>query len=108
MAAHNEVGEKCHREIALRVERNTARDVARSCTEKNGEEKIGQNKIEVPIRLPKAIVDMASYFNRNSAQNQAPQNQKEREVVACKSRRHQAREYRNQCSAKTNQPHLVP
>src|SRR6266567_1218810 len=75
MAAHIEVGEKRHREIALGVERNTARDVARSRTEKNREKKIGKNKIEIPITLPQAIVDVATEFHRNAAQNQAPQDQ---------------------------------
>src|SRR5437660_6644515 len=91
MAAHIEVGEKRHREIPLCVDRNAARDVARSCTEKNREKKIGKNEIEVPISLPKAIIDVSADFDRNSAQNQAPQNQKEGEIVTGKSRSHQAR-----------------
>src|SRR6266496_5366687 len=103
-----EVGEERHREIALGVERNTARDVAGGGPEKNREEKIGQNKIKVPITLPKAIIDVSADFDRNSAQNQAPQNQKQRKVVACKGRRHQAREDRDQCSAETEEPYLMP
>src|SRR5439155_27263850 len=85
-----------------------ARDVARSCTEKNREKKIGKNEIEVPISLPEAIIDVPADFDRNSAQNQAPQNQKEREVVACKGRRHQARENCEQSSAESKQPHFMP
>src|SRR6266536_1400453 len=108
MAANVEVGEERHREIPLCVNRNTARDVARSCTEKNREKKIGKNEIEVPISLPEAIIDVPADFDRNSAQNQAPQNQKKREVVACKGRRHQAREDRDQCSAETEEPYLMP
>src|SRR5947209_17562297 len=77
MAAHIEVGEKRHREIPLCVNRNAARDVACSCSEKNREKKIGKNEIEVPIALPKAIIDVATDFDRNSAQNQAPQNEKQ-------------------------------
>src|SRR6266700_6517884 len=101
MAAHIEVGKKRHREISLRVERHAARDVARSCTEKNREKEIGKNEIEVPISLPEAIIDVPADFDRNSAQNQAPQNQKEREVVTGKGRGHQSREDRDQCSAET-------
>src|SRR5436190_14389386 len=108
MAAHTKVGEKCHREISLSIKRNAARNVARSCTEKNREKKIGKNEIEVPISLPKAIIDVPADFDRNSAQNQAPQNQKEGEIVTGKSRSHQAREDRNQCSAETEEPYLMP
>src|SRR5438552_3924695 len=108
MAAHIEVGEKRHREIPLCVNRNTARDVARSCTEKNGEKKIGKNENEIPIRLPKAIVDVSADFERDTAQNQTPQNQKKREVITGERRSHQAREDRNQCSAETEEPYLMP
>src|SRR5205085_8336939 len=108
MAAHIEVGEERHREIALCVNRNTARDVARSCTEKNREKKIGKNEIEVPISLPEAIVDVSADFERDTAQNQTPQNQKEGEIVTGKRRRHQTREDRDQCSAETEEPYLMP
>src|SRR5437667_9660378 len=108
MAAHIEVGEESHREIPLCVNRNAARNVARSCTEKNREKKVGKNEIEVPISLPKAIIDVPPDFDRNTAQNQAPQNQKKREIVTGKSRSHQARENRHQCSAETEEPHLMP
>src|SRR6266404_7659541 len=94
MAAHTEVGEKRHREITLRVNRNAACDVARSCTEKNREKKIGKNEIEVPISLPQAIVDVSADFERDTAQNQAPQNQEEGEIVTGKSRSHQSRKDR--------------
>src|SRR6266496_6807318 len=105
MAAHIEVGKKRHREISLRVERHAARDVTRSCTEKNREEKIGKNEIEVPISLPKAIIDVPADFDRNSAQNQAPQNQKQGQIITGERRRHQAREDREQCSAETEEPY---
>src|SRR5947199_8083789 len=108
MAAHTEVGEKRHREIPLCVNRNTARDVARSCTEKNGEQEIGADEREIPIRLPKAIVDVSADFNRDAAQNQTPQNQKKSEIVTGKSRSHQAREDRDQCSAEPEEPYLMP
>src|SRR5437899_6289756 len=108
MAAHIEVGEKRHREISLGVNRNAARDVARSCTEKNREKKIGKNEIEVPISLPKAIIDAPADFDRNSAQNQAPQNQKESQIITGECGRHQAREDRDQCSAETEEPYLMP
>src|SRR6267154_3546789 len=108
MAAHIEVGEKRHREIPLCVNGNTARDVARSCTEKNGEQEIGADEYEIPIRLPKAIADVAADFNRDAAQNQTPQDQEKSEIVTGKSRSHQAREDRDQCSAETEEPYLMP
>src|SRR6266436_5198911 len=104
MAADIEVGEKRHREIPLCVNRNAARDVARSCTEKNREKKIGKNEIEVPISLPEAIIDVPADFDRNSAQNQAPQNQKQGQIITGERRRHQAREDREQSSAETEEP----
>src|SRR5213594_1206127 len=108
MAVHIEVGEKRHREIPLCVNRNAARDVARSCTEKNREKKIGKNEVEVPISLPEAIIDVPADFDRNPAQNQAPQNQKKREVITGERRSHQTREDRDQCSAETEEPYLMP
>src|ERR1700675_4585557 len=108
VATHIEVREKRHREIPLCVNRNATRDIARSCAKKDGEKKIRKNEIEVPIALPKAIVDVSADFDRNSAQNQAPQNQKKREVITGKSRSHQAREDRHQCSAETEEPYLMP
>src|SRR5438309_5042692 len=108
MAAHIEVREKRHREISLRVERHAARDVSGGGPEKNREEKIGKNEIEVPISLPEAIVDVSADFERDTAQNQTPQNQKEGEIVTGKRRRHQTREDRDQCSAETEEPYLMP
>src|SRR6266478_2701579 len=108
MAAHIEVGKKRHREIPLCINRNAARDVARRCTEKNREKKIGKNEIEVPISLPEAIVDVSADFKRDAAQNQTPQNQKEGEIVTGKSRSHQAREDCDQCSTETEEPYLMP
>ena len=108
MAADIEVREERHREIAVRVQRNSARYVAGGCAEKNRKQEIGADENEIPIRLPKAIVDLSADFNRDAAQNQTPQNQKESEIVAGKSRSHQAREDRDQCSAETDQPHLMP
>src|SRR5437016_153028 len=108
MATDIEVGEERHREIPLCVNRNTAGDVARGRAKKNGEKKIGKNEIEVPISLPEAIVDVSADFKRNSAQNQAPQNQKKREVITGERRSHQAWENRDQCSAETEEPYLMP
>src|SRR5438876_11015776 len=89
MAAHIEVGKKRHREISLRVERHAARDVTGGCPEKNREEKIGKNEIEVPISLPEAIVDVSSDVEPDTAQNKTAQNQKDGELVMDKRRRHQ-------------------
>src|SRR6266498_4811411 len=108
MAAHIEVGKKRHREISLRVERHAARDVTGGGPEKNREEKIGKNKIEIPITLPQAIVDVAADFERDTAQNQAPQKQKQGQIITRERRRHQAREYCDQCSAETEEPYLMP
>src|SRR6478672_3786173 len=108
MPTHIEVRKKCHREIPLGIKWNAARNIARGRAKKNSEKKIGKNEIEVPIRLPKAIVDVSTDFERDTAQNQTPQNQKEGEIVTGKSRSHQAREDRDQCSAETEKPYLMP
>src|SRR6266567_1528704 len=73
-----------------------------------GNQEIGADENEIPIRLPKAIVDVSADFERDTAQNQTPQNQKEGEIVTGKSRSHQAREDRDQCSAETEEPYLMP
>src|SRR6266436_9540483 len=108
VTAHIEVGEKRHREIPLCVNRNAARDVTRSRAEKNGEKQTGKDEIEIPIRLPKPVIDVAADFERDTAQNQTPQNQKKREVVTGECRSHQSREDRDQCSAETEEPYLMP
>src|SRR6266566_8950198 len=84
MATHIEVREKRHREIPLCVNRNATRDVAGGCAEKNRKQEIGADENEIPIRLPKAIIDVSADFERDTAQNQTPQNQKEGEIVTGK------------------------
>src|SRR6266436_2841751 len=108
VTADIEVREKRHREIPLCVNRNATRDIAGSRAKKDCEKKIRNDEIEVPVSLPKAIIDVSADFDRNPAQNQAPQNQKKREVVAGKRRCHQARENCDQCSAETEEPYLMP
>src|SRR6478672_6352392 len=81
MATHIEVREKRHREISLCVNRNATRDIAGSRAKKDCEKKTGKNEIEVPVSLPKPIIDVAAEFDRDTAQNQTPQNQKESEIV---------------------------
>src|SRR5882724_7991411 len=108
MATDVEVREKRHREIPLCVNRNTARYVAGGCAEKNRKQEIGADENEIPIRLPKAIVDVSADFERDTAQNQTPQNQKKREVITGERRSYQAREDRDQCSAETEEPYLMP
>ena len=44
MAADVEVREKRHREIAVRVSRNSARDIAGGCAEKNRKQEIGARR----------------------------------------------------------------
>src|ERR1700761_9114066 len=51
---------------------------------------------------------MAAYFDGNTTENQAPQNQKQREVVAGKRRSHEPRKDRKQCAAKADKPHFMP
>src|SRR5580765_3840171 len=108
MATHIEVREEGHREIAVRIQRHSAGNVAGGCAEKNRKPEIGADENVIPIRLPKAIVDVSANFERDTAQNQTPQNQKEGEIVTGKSRSHQAREDRDQCSAETEEPYLMP
>src|SRR5882672_7916893 len=108
MTAHVEVREEGHREITLGIKWNAARDVAGSRAKKNREKKIGKDEIEIPVSLPKPVVDVATDLDGNSAQNQAPQNQKEGEIVTGKRRSHQAREDRKQCSTETEEPYLMP
>src|SRR4029077_20962705 len=108
MPADVEVGEEGHRKIAVGIKRNSARDVTSGCAEKNRKQEIGADENEIPIRLPKAIVDVSADFERDTAQNQTPQNQKEGEIVTGKSRSHQAREDRDQRSAEPEEPYLMP
>src|SRR5580700_2370991 len=75
---------------------------------RNGQRKVGERENEVPKPLPETVVDVSTNFNRNAAQNQTPQDEHQGEIVAGKSRRHQAREYRNQGATEADQPHFVP
>src|SRR6266581_4186707 len=89
VTADVEVCEEGHREIAVRIQRNSARYVAGGCAEKNRKQEIGADENEITIRLPKVIVDVSADFDRNSAQNQAPQNQKQGQIITGERRRHQ-------------------
>src|SRR4029077_20629739 len=102
VTADTKIREEGHREIAVGIERNSARNVSRGRAKKNGEQKVGKDEIEIPVSLPKSIVDVAADFERDTAQNQTPQNQKEGEIITCESRSHQPREDRDQCSAETD------
>src|SRR6266478_6726761 len=84
VTADVEVCEEGHREIAVRIQRNSARDVAGGCAEKNRKQEIGADENEIPELLPKAIVDVSADFDRDTAQNQTPQNQKQSELVNSK------------------------
>src|SRR6516165_6235540 len=81
VAAWREVGEEGHGERAVGSKRNTAGHIARRRAEEDGQERIAENEDTVPEALPHAIVDVAAHFQRDSAQNQTPQNEKEREVI---------------------------
>src|SRR5438477_582271 len=63
-----------------------------------------------PGRSGRTILDSikTTRSRGTTAQNQTPQNQKEGEIVTGKRRRHQAREDRDQCSAETEEPYLMP
>ena len=63
MATDVEVREEGHREIAVRVQRHSARYVAGGCAEKNRKQEIGADENEIPIRLPKAIVNVTADFD---------------------------------------------
>src|ERR1700720_1513630 len=89
VTADVEVREERHREIAVRVQRHSARYVAGGCAEKNRKQEIGADENEIPIRLPKAIVDVSADFDRATSQKQTPQDQKESEIVTSKGRSHQ-------------------
>src|SRR5262249_12798220 len=108
IAARSEIGEKRHREISLGIEWNTTLQIACRYTEKNGEEKIGKDKNKIPVFLPKSIVDMAANLEGNATQNESPQNQHEREVIARERRGHQTWKNREQRAAKPDQPDFMP
>src|SRR5262249_31980241 len=84
VAAWREIGEECHGERAVGIKRNTAGHIARRRAEKDGQKRIAEHEDEIPEPLPHAIVDVAAGFQRDSAQYQTPQDEKEREVIAGK------------------------
>ena len=55
----------------------------------NGEQEAGDDKDEIPETLPHPVLDMPADLKRHSTQQQAPENEKKREVVAGKGGRHQ-------------------
>src|SRR5262249_50896456 len=107
VAARREVGEEGHGEGAVGSKRNTAGHVARRRAEKDGQKRVREHEDETPERLPHAIVDVAAHFQRDSAQNQTPQDEKEREVITGKGGGQKLGEYREQGAAETDQPHFV-
>ena len=108
VAAWREIGEEGHGERAVGSKRNTAGHVARRRAEEDGQKRIGEHEDEIPEPLPHAIVDVAADFQRDSAQYQTPQNEKEREVIAGKGGCQKLGEYREHGAAETDQPHFVP
>src|SRR5262249_43172604 len=58
--------------------------------------------------LPHAIVDVAAHFQRDTTQNQAPQDEKERQVIAGQGGCQKFGEYGEYDAAETDQPHFVP
>src|SRR5260370_33842376 len=72
IAARPKVSEKGHREIALSVERNAARHVACCGAKQDRQQEIREDENEIPKALPETVVDVATYFDRNTAQDEAP------------------------------------
>src|SRR6476660_6061909 len=85
VTADVEIREERHREIAVRVQRHSARYVAGGCPEKNRKQEIGADENEIPIRLPKTIVNVTADFNGDAAQNQAPHNKTQSEIITRES-----------------------
>src|SRR5271168_4977044 len=106
LSANAEICEKCHREIPIGINRHPPCNVACGSTKKDGKENIGKDENEIPEPLPHAIVDVPANFDGNAAQDQAPQNQKQSEVITSESRSQEARKDRQQCSPETDKPHF--
>ena len=107
-SAWREIGEEGHGECAVGGERNPAGHVASGRAEEDGQKRISDCEDKIPEPLPHAIVDVAADFQRDSAQYQAPQNEKQRQVIAGKGGCQQLGEYREHRAAETDQPHFVP
>src|SRR5271155_3952161 len=97
VSAHSEIRKERHRKIAVCIKRNASRQVTRRCTKKDRKEEIRNRENKIPEPLPKTILDMAAYFDGYTTENQAPQNQKQCEVVAGKRRSHEPRKDGKQC-----------
>src|SRR4029077_7320973 len=106
--AWREIGEERHRERAVGSKRHAASHVARRRAEEDCQKRIGKYEDEIPERLPHAIVDVAGDFQRDSAQYQTPQNEKEREVIAGKGGCQKLGENGEDGATETAQPHFVP
>ena len=72
MTTHLEVGEESHGKLGRRPDWHAAGDIPQRDAEKEGEENIGKGEDAIPERLPHPIIEMASHFNRNTAQQKAP------------------------------------
>jgi hypothetical protein len=70
--------------------------------------KLANAKTKSPKPLPEAIVDMPGNFQRDAAENQAPQNQKKRKIIAGESGGHEPWKHGDQCTTEANEPHFMP
>jgi hypothetical protein len=103
VAAWREVGQEGHGERTVASKRNTAGHIARRRTEKDGQKRVRQHEDEIPKPLPHAIVDVAAHFQRDAAQNQTPQDEKEREVITGKGGGQKLGEYCEHRAAEVDQ-----
>src|SRR5262249_18432485 len=81
IAAHAETREECHREVAIGVEWNTAHEIARRHAKENCEQSVADYEDKVPEGLPETVIDVTTHFDRDSAKDEAPQNQHECQVI---------------------------
>src|SRR5262245_49931067 len=68
VATWREVSKESHRKRAVSSKRNTASQIARRGAKQDGQKRTGQHEDKIPEALPHAIVDVATYFQRNPAQ----------------------------------------
>jgi hypothetical protein len=88
VAFHLEIGKEGHGEVSRRVERHAARQVTAGHAEEQRQQRAGNDEDEIPEPLPHEIVEMATHFQCDPPQNEAPEDKEEREVIAGKRGRH--------------------
>src|SRR5579862_9887602 len=79
VCAETKIGPQGLEEISLRVQRNTADDVAEGGAKKDGQQRARETERQIEERRPHGACNEAAKFDGDATQNQEPENDHQRQ-----------------------------